>query len=82
VPVHQERVGRRCVATGSGIAAAGDGRVSVVRVMWAGQVDEAGRRRGTGGRTRLAAERLSTGEAARTAEQAVRVTRLGVAPTV
>ena len=81
--VHQQRVGRRRVAAGRGIAAAaGDACVPVMRVVRTGQVDEARRRRRTGGRPRLAAERLTRGEAARTAEQAVRMPRLGEPATV
>jgi len=82
VSVHQQRVGGRRVAAGRGIAAAGDGCVPVMRVVRTGQVDEARRRRRTGGRARLAAERLTRGEAARTAQQAVRMPRLGEPATV
>jgi len=80
--VHQQRVGRRRITTWRRIATATDASVPVMRMMWTGQIDEARRRSWTGGRTRLAAERLSRCEAAWTAQQAVRMSRLSVAATV
>jgi len=82
VTVHHERVGGRGVAAGRGIASASDAAVPVMRMMWTGQVDEARCGGRPGGRTRLASERLSTCEAARTTQQAVGLPRLGVASTM
>ena len=86
MPVHHERVGRRRVAAGRRVAAPAArrsaARVPVVRVVRPRQVDEAGRRRRPARRTRLAAECVARREAARAAEQAVRVARVGVAAAV
>jgi len=67
VSVHEQRVGWRRVAARRRISTAADGAVPMMWVMWTGQVNEARGGSGTGSRTRLAAERLSRGEAARTA---------------
>ena len=73
MPVHEQRVGRRRIATGRRVSTAADAAMPMMRMMWTGQVNEARGGSGTRGRARLAAERLSRGEAARTAEQAVRM---------
>lgn len=83
VSVHKQCVGGRRIAARRRIsAAARQTGVAMMRVMWTAQVDEARRRSGASGRARLAAEGLSRREAARAAEQAVRVSGLGVAATV
>jgi len=84
--VHQQRVGWRRITTRRRIPPSSpsttNASVPVMRVMWTGQINESWRGGRAGGGPRLAAKRLSRGEAAGTAEKAVRVAHLGVTATM